>query len=125
MRYIAYLLNLPWTLIGIVNVPFCLPYKASFRKEAVVVHGLCCGLVHLYAPRAKGFAIGNLAVVRKSAKPGILEHELIHVEQHMRYPFIYQFLYFYENLHKGYWNNRFEIEAYDRTDTWPEKKRWY
>lgn len=119
MHYVKYLLNFPWTLLGIVNLLFCLPYRISFKRDACVVTGLTCGLVHIYAYRAKGVTFGNLVVVRKNEPDCILEHELVHVEQFMRQPFIHQFLYMKEFLLKGYWNNPYEVEAYTRSNSWP------
>lgn len=122
MHYIKYLLNLPWTLLGLCNVIFCVPYKVEFRKDAIVFRTLHLGLLQIYAPKGKGYSLGNMVVVRRNASEKILHHELIHVEQHMRYPFICAFLYHYELLRLGYFNNKFEVEAYDRSDTWPEKE---
>lgn len=125
MHYIKYLINLPWTLLGLCNLVFCLPYKVELRKDAIVFWALSLGLLQLVAPRGKGCAIGNVVVVRKNMSEKILLHELVHVEQHMRYPLIFWFLNVYEWVTHGYWNNKYEIEAYDRSDTWPEKKRWF
>ena len=39
-------------------------------------------------------------------------HELKHVEQFMRYGFLpFIFMYVVEYIRKGYWENRFEVEA--------------
>jgi hypothetical protein len=43
---------------------------------------------------------------------GWLNHELKHVEQYLRYGTLYfLFLYLIESFRKGYYNNRFEVEA--------------
>lgn len=51
--------------------------------------------------------------------PHILEndlaHELIHVEQAIRQPFIHPFLYVWETQRHGYRYNKYEIEAYDKS----------
>lgn len=44
-----------------------------------------------------------------------LEHELIHVEQALRTPFIHPILYQLELINKGYKNNKYEVEAYARS----------
>jgi hypothetical protein len=41
-----------------------------------------------------------------------VRHELKHVEQFLRYGFFtFMFLYAWESLRKGYYHNRFEVEA--------------
>ncbi|HRH59964.1 MAG TPA: DUF4157 domain-containing protein [Chitinophagaceae bacterium] len=50
-----------------------------------------------------------------------LRHELTHVEQFKKYGYLsFLFMYFFETLRKGYFNNRFEVEAreseYDEID---------
>jgi hypothetical protein len=121
VKVLKYLLNAPYTLLGLCNVIFCVPYKLDFAKDALVFHCLTCGFVQFGFPKVRGFAIGNVAIIRKGQRENIVEHELVHVEQYMRYPFIFGFMYLYE-LRNGYWNNKFEIEAYDRTDSYPAKR---
>lgn len=94
----------------------------QFAKDAVIFRCVTCGLVHVGFPKVRGFAIGNFAIVKGDEPSTIVDHELVHIEQYMRYPFIFGFMYLYE-LRKGYWNNRFEIEAYSRTNTWPDNRR--
>jgi len=41
-----------------------------------------------------------------------LRHELVHVKQFLHYGFFtFIFLYLWESIKKGYYNNKFEIEA--------------
>ncbi len=41
-----------------------------------------------------------------------VRHELQHIRQFMRYGMItFLFLYLWESIRKGYYNNRFEVEA--------------
>ena len=47
-------------------------------------------------------------------EPGDIEHELVHVEQYYREPFIHPFLYVCQSMKYGYRNNKYEIEAYER-----------
>ncbi len=119
MNYLAYLLNLPWSLLGLCNAFFSIPVRIQIKKNALVFHSQCCGLVHFYAPKAKGVTLGNIIIVKKSAPQNITNHELIHIEQAMREPFLFQILYIVELLRKGYWKNKYEIEAYNRSNSWP------
>ena len=68
--------------------------------------------------------IGQVILLGPKLDPKDLKHELIHVEQYMRYPFIYPFLYYYELFKKGYRNNRFEDEAYRRAGNFYGKLDW-
>lgn len=43
-----------------------------------------------------------------------LEHELVHVAQYQREPFVHAFLYVYASLRHRYRNNKYEIEAYKK-----------
>lgn len=45
-----------------------------------------------------------------------LEHELIHIEQHMREPFIHPFLAAIELAKNGPRNSKYEKEAYDKAN---------
>lgn len=65
-----------------------------------------------YMKDVRAANIGHVVLLGPKLAPKDLEHELIHVEQYMRYPFIYPFLYYFELFKKGYRNNRFEDEAY-------------
>ena len=41
-----------------------------------------------------------------------LRHELVHVKQFLRYGFFpFIFMYLWESVKKGYYNNKFEVEA--------------
>jgi hypothetical protein len=44
----------------------------------------------------------------------LLFHELIHVEQFRRSPFLFPIKYLVDHLRYGYWNNPAEVEARDR-----------
>lgn len=120
IRVLKYILNAPYTAVGLLNLLFCVPYKLSFAKDALVFTCLTCGLAHVYGLGVRGFATGNIAVVRRGQGQNIIDHELVHIEQYMRHPFIFGFLYLWESR-RGYWKNKFEAEAYDRTNTWPNK----
>ncbi len=120
MRYLTYFLNLPWTLIGLLNALIAVPIKMEFRNDAIIFHTKTVGLVALYQPKGAGVALGNVVIVKRDLAIKILDHELVHIEQFMREPFIHPFLYSIELLRKGYFNNKYEFEAYERTDSWPD-----
>lgn len=59
-------------------------------------------------------ALGYVVLLGPMEREKDLEHELVHVEQYVREPFIHFFLYNFEYLHHGYRNNKYEVEAYNR-----------
>ena len=119
MSLCKYILNIPWSLVGVSNALLSIPFRVETMPDALVFHCYSCGLAHLFFPKARGITFGNVIVLRRTAHEKILEHELIHVEQCMRYPFFFPILYTVELVRHGYWKNRFEIEAYDESGTWP------
>lgn len=106
MRFI---LNLPWTLVGILVGVISIPRSASFQEGALVIKVLLP-----YPMRIRGAALGNVVLLGPRELPNDLEHELVHVEQFARYPFIFPFLNTVEYVKHGYCKNRFEDEAYAR-----------
>ncbi|HSX42150.1 MAG TPA: hypothetical protein VLE93_02245 [Candidatus Saccharimonadales bacterium] len=69
-------------------------------------------------PGQKGIrALVNGSVVQlgPTADEKDLAHELIHVQQYEREPFIHPFLYTIESLTKGYSDNKYEVEAYSKS----------
>lgn len=46
-----------------------------------------------------------------------VRHELVHIEQFRKYGMVkFLWLYLTESLKKGYYNNRFEVEAREKSD---------
>lgn len=64
---------------------------------------------------ARGMANGHVVQLGPEADLRDLQHELIHVEQSLREPFIHPLLYTIEWLRHGYRQNKYEVEAYDRS----------
>lgn len=61
-------------------------------------------------------ATGHVVQMSKWADDLDLKHEIIHVEQFMRYPFISGFLLLIETIRHGPYppRNKYEKEAYER-----------
>lgn len=124
-----FLLNIPWTLVGFLQALVSIPYRVRFDSErfAIIFDVISLWWLDIFhAPnKPKGVASGHVVCIgpRGRGNEKILFHELIHVEQHIRYPFIAPFLYWHEMIRRGYRKNQFEIEAYNRSDTWPEEWR--
>ncbi len=63
---------------------------------------------------ARAAAMGHVVLLSPLTEDKDLEHELVHVDQYQRLPFIQPFLYYFELLRKGYRNNKYEVEAYEK-----------
>jgi hypothetical protein len=58
--------------------------------------------------------VGHTVLLGRQLLAHDLEHELVHVEQAIREPFIHPFLYILESFRYGYKDNKYEREAYRR-----------
>lgn len=114
---IAFLLNLPFTIIGLLVAAMSVPIRfkcLSNKPTAFVVSVRSFWWAIGYASKARAATIGHVVLLGPLAVSGDREHELIHVEQYARVPFIHPFLYAIELLRVGYRNNKYEVEAYER-----------
>ncbi len=113
----AFILNLPYTLVGILLAIISPSTKLEFRKNppAFIFHIKSFWWHIGFSKRARAAAFGNVIFLSPKTEDKDLEHELVHVEQHQRLPFIFPFLYYIELFRKGYRNNKYEIEAYERS----------
>jgi len=59
-----------------------------------------------------GLTIGFIVFTKNSDDVAHLCHELVHVEHFYKAPFLFWMRYFKERKRVGYWNNRYEKEAY-------------
>lgn len=115
---IGFILNLPYTFIGLIIGLISLPKNIKFNKNPysiiLKVKKLwwCVG----YLKGARATAMGNVILLGDKVENKDLEHELIHVEQYQREPLIHPILYFIELLKYGYKNNKYEIEACNKAD---------
>jgi len=116
---IPFLLNVPYTVIGIVCALVSLPQHVAWDvpHRTLVFKAKTNWWLYFYARHARGIAMGHVVILFPNCLPNDLAHELIHVEQHDRYPIIFTILYMIESFKHGYRNNRFEAEAYERTQS--------
>ena len=112
----SFLLNLPYTIVGILFALGLFPKRISWDKKhwAIILKVRSNWIGFGYFKRWRGMAIGHTVILNPREEDKDLEHELIHVEQFSRYPLIFPLLNFFELLKKGYRNNKFEDEAYTR-----------
>lgn len=118
MQYPAFILNLPWTILGLALAAISLPYKVAIKKHPLaIVFYIKSFWWYAWLPskkRMRGITNGHVIQLGPLEEKGDLEHELIHVEQAIREPFIHPFLYQWEVFRHGYRKNRYEDEAYRR-----------
>jgi hypothetical protein len=117
MKIICYVLNLPWTLVGLFLALISIPKRVRFIDDAIVFNIRSfwwSNLVwYMKGNRVRGITNGNIISLGPLEEEHDLHHELIHVGQYMRYPFVYPFLYAVEVMkHGSSPKNRFEEEAY-------------
>lgn len=113
----AFILNLPLTLIGIVIALSLAPQRFRWNKKpfALVFNVQQDSFAFGYLKGWRGMAVGHTIILNPRVEDKDLEHELIHVEQQIRHPFIQPFLYAFETMRKGYRKNKYEVEAYERS----------
>ncbi|MBI2641067.1 hypothetical protein HYW87_00525 [Candidatus Roizmanbacteria bacterium] len=111
---ILFILNLPFTLTGIVPIILSGPYDLRLMKNpsTLVFKVKSFWWSFGYMKNARAMTIGHIILLGPKVLNNDFEHELIHVKQCERYPMIYPLLYLYELLKNGYRKNRFEDEAY-------------
>ncbi len=128
MKFVALLLNLPWTMIALILALISIPYKVEFSKEPrAVIFYIKSFWWFSWLPKARyvrGMAIGNVVMLGPRALPKDKEHELVHVEQFMRIPLIFLAVYEIETLRRGYRENKYEKEAYGKAGNIFISHRW-
>lgn len=114
MIIVTLILNMPFTLIGVVPLVFSGPYNFKLHKNpyALIVKVKKFWWVFGHIKNARAMTIGYIVLLGPKELKNDLEHEIIHVKQYERYPLIYPFLYLFELLTKGNPQNRFEDVAY-------------
>ncbi|MDB5254204.1 MAG: 2-phosphoglycerate kinase [Parcubacteria group bacterium] len=116
----SFILNLPWTIVGILASVVSFPKNITFHKKpfAFVLH-IRSFWWYSWLPSMRGvraMAIGQVVLLGPYILPKDFEHELVHVEQAIQTPFIHPILYFIESRKKGYRRNKYEVEAYRRAE---------
>lgn len=114
---IQFILNLPWTCIGVIAGIISFPESVpQFRKNphTIVVKVKSFWWWSWFHKGVRAMTIGQCILLGPSTESFDREHELTHVEQYQRFPFIFPFLYYLEFFKNGYRNNKYEKEAYEK-----------
>ncbi len=117
MKWISWILNFPYTVFGIIFGLVSIPKNISFvtRKDIPVIVIKTRTLKTVFTVQnVKGVTFGASVLRGPHEDAGVLEHELIHVEQYIKYPLIFPLLYAYQVFRYGYRQAPFEDEAYTR-----------
>src|SRR4051812_36024250 len=111
---LALLLNLPYTLIGLVLALLSVPQAVGTHRSpyALIIEAKSFWWAIGYLKGARAVTVGQVVLLGPSRERGDLEHELVHVRQYQREPLIHPFLYYAELFKNGYRNNKYEEEAY-------------
>ena len=119
MKKIVFVLNLPWSLAGLFYSLLMLPRNIKTDKLQFVmvlrVRRLWINEVVLRR-RVRGFTLGNTILLSDVADNNTYDHEIVHVRQFMKEPFIFPLFYCFEFIKHGYQNSKYEKEAYQRTN---------
>ncbi|MDB5266823.1 MAG: hypothetical protein JWN89_638 [Parcubacteria group bacterium] len=115
---ISFILNLPWTILGVLAGIVSIPKKFQGNKNPfALVFTVKSFWWYTWQPKMRGaraMTIGHVVLLSPNILEHDLEHELIHVEQAVRIPLIHPVLYAIESFRKGYRENKYEKEAYGR-----------
>jgi hypothetical protein len=113
MKPIQFILNIPCSFIGLLLALISIPRRVRFIQDAVVFDVRSLWWTRLYAKGVRGTTNGNVVLLGPNAEQLDLKHELVHVRQFMKRPFIHEFQYFAEQLKNGTSpKNKYEEEAY-------------
>ena len=114
INIVAFILNIPWTLIGFILGLLSFPRNITFcmSDHTIIMRVKRLWLTEMVMKsRVSGNAIGNVLLLTQNADDEVYRHECIHVRQFGQAPFIFPFLYLFELLNRGYWKNKYEEEA--------------
>lgn len=100
--------------MGLICALFSLPTNIKFIKKpyAFIFQVKTFWWTISYMKNARAMTVGHVILLGPKTEPLDLEHELIHVKQYEKMPFIFPVLYYLELFKKGYKNNKYEEEAY-------------
>lgn len=115
---LSFILNLPYTIIGIIFGLLSLPRNISLTRKpySIVFEAGKLWWAIDYMKGARAATIGHTVILGKGVMPTDLTHELVHVRQHEQRPVVFPLLYYIELFRKGYKENKYEIEAYSKTE---------
>jgi hypothetical protein len=120
---ISFVLNLPWTITGLIVGLISAPTKMKFnnRPRAFIWNVRSFWWAFGYMKNARAMTIGQVILLGPNLADKDFEHELVHVEQYEKAPLVHPILYYMELMRKGYRNNKYEQEAYSKAGNYYKK----
>lgn len=113
---LGFILNIPYTLtglfVGAISIPQSITWNA--KPVAIILHVKKFWWTIGFKKYSRAITIGHVVLLGPHIEEKDLEHELVHVRQHMKMPLVFPILYFIENARKGYRQNKYEKEAYQK-----------
>jgi hypothetical protein len=121
VKFLTFILNLPWTIILIVASVFSVPNKVKLHHKpfAIIIY-VRSFWYYRWIPSQKGvraMTLGSVILLGPKLLQNDLEHELVHIEQHEREPLIHPIMNGIETLRHGYRQNKYETGAYSTSDS--------
>ena len=121
MQLVSFVLNLPWTIGLLIVSLLSYPINGAFhRKPLAIILNVRSFWYYTWCPSQKGvraMTFGKVILLGPKLLKNDLEHELVHIKQHQREPFIHPILNQIELIRKGYRNNKYEMEAYAKSNS--------
>lgn len=120
MKIIIFILNFPWSLLGLFCGLLSLPQGIRMDKVQFVmvmnVKRLWINDIFLRR-RVRGFTLGNTVLLSDAFDNKTYNHEIVHVKQFIKMPLIFPLFYLAESIKNGYQDNKYEVEAYHVSET--------
>ena len=119
IQKIAIVLNFPWSLLGFFYGALSLPANIKIDKaqSVIIVKVKRLWINEIFLGRkVRGFTLGNTVLLSDITDGNIYSHEIIHVEQFTKIPLLFPLFYLVESMKNGYQANKYEKEAYQRTN---------
>ena len=119
MKKIAFAMNFPWSLIGLIYGLLLFPegIKIDKLQSVIIVRVRRLWINDMFLGRkVRGFALGNTVILSSVADSNTIDHEIVHVRQFVQKPFIFPLLYCFESIKNGYRGNKYEKEAYRQSN---------
>lgn len=116
MKLIRTFLNTPWNSLGVLLALLTIPRKVFFDSDSFAIIFKSKNIWWM-KKSVRAATVCQIVILSDGALKNDLEHELVHVEQALRTPLIHPILYQIELLRKGYAKNKYEIEAYTRSQS--------
>lgn len=109
---IVILLNGVWSLCALCAALLSIPRQLQIHRKPFAVIIYVRSFWWKLSRGVRATTAGSVVLCGPNLQHHDLEHELVHVKQYYREPFIHPFLYLYQSLRYGYRNNKYEREAY-------------